>query len=348
MTWCKDIARDEAVRAAEDKRTAPLPTLEEAIVLAFGFDKASAQRACDELKSWPEDVQKDCRFVLGDSLEQGVERLQALVEAWRWGKGLLAARYPAMFPKSGSASSKVDHENKGDSMATKSEIQAADYRAEAIARPFAEAAKRSPAVSEMGGTQSGIRTERVTLECVHRFGKPPREWDWWRLMELRPGESVRVVDEAHFDDLAQVAMEREAAIRERDELKARVAALDARTSTAGEVSRDAPAASGGGEQPRGWLTEDQKDAISTAREHLSLGLIGTDENSGWYKVHKRRVAALNDLLARSSPPEVVLPKLHTRCEVNEANHKSPCLWFSRPEVIAALAAAGVAVKEVRQ
>jgi hypothetical protein len=32
--------------------------------------------------------------------------------------------------------------------------------------------------------------------------------------------------------------------------------------------------------------------------------------------------------------------------VNEANHKSPCLWFRRPDVIEALAAAGVAVREV--
>jgi hypothetical protein len=40
-------------------------------------------------------------------------------------------------------------------------------------------------------------------------------------------ESVRVVEEAHFDDLAQVAMERDAAIRERDTLQARVAELKA-------------------------------------------------------------------------------------------------------------------------
>jgi hypothetical protein len=45
-------------------------------------------------------------------------------------------------------------------MATKSEIQAADYRAEAIARPFAEASKCSPAVSGTGQGQSGLRTER--------------------------------------------------------------------------------------------------------------------------------------------------------------------------------------------
>jgi hypothetical protein len=121
--WCSDPSRDAVVRAAEDGRDRPLPTLGEAIVLAFGFDKASAQRACDEVKSWPEDVQKDCRFVLGDLLEQGVERLQALVEAWRYGKGLIGARYPEMIPKSGSASSALEQENKGEGIAARSESQ---------------------------------------------------------------------------------------------------------------------------------------------------------------------------------------------------------------------------------
>jgi len=34
-TWCHDVARDAAVRAAEDGRTGPLPTLEQAIARPF-------------------------------------------------------------------------------------------------------------------------------------------------------------------------------------------------------------------------------------------------------------------------------------------------------------------------
>ena len=35
--WCRDIPRDEAVRASEDNRPGPLPTLEEAIAgVPFG------------------------------------------------------------------------------------------------------------------------------------------------------------------------------------------------------------------------------------------------------------------------------------------------------------------------
>lgn len=84
--WCRDIPRDEAVRAAEDGRDGPLPTLEKAIQQAFGLDEASVQRACDETKTWPADIQAQAKETLADLLEQGVPRLQALSEASRWGK----------------------------------------------------------------------------------------------------------------------------------------------------------------------------------------------------------------------------------------------------------------------
>ena len=38
---------------------------------------------------------------------------------------------------------------------------------ECIAAPFAEAAERSPSMSKTGDGQSGMRTERVTLEITH-------------------------------------------------------------------------------------------------------------------------------------------------------------------------------------
>jgi hypothetical protein len=297
----------------------------------------------------------------------------------------------AIIPKTGSASSAPEQENKGKSMATKRDKQAADYRAE---------------------TQSGIRTERVTLECVHRFGKSPRDWDWWRLMELRPGESVRVVEETHFDDLAQVAMERDAAIRERDalrasaitqaltadrfasavqeadKLQARVAELEeqlesvaCRAATAetaleaaaklapranddGGSNHAAQAASGGGEgepvaweydiatphgtgrgvsnldprkhseiwqlatgvpatdarplyrsppQPRGWLTSDERDWINYCQNN--------------YPIPYGALACFDVLLARSSPPEVVLPDvLYRKLSVEE--RAEVVAWFA--------------------
>jgi hypothetical protein len=94
------------------------------------------------------------------------------------------------------------------------------------------------------------------------------------------------------------------------------------------------AASGGGdhfadaskmvEQPRGWLSEDERDIIA--------GIAEDDE----YTEEGQNIAKA--LLARSSPPEVVLPKLQeTGIFSNEVRDA---------EWIAALAAAGVAVKEV--
>jgi hypothetical protein len=68
-----------------------------------------------------------------------------------------------------------------------------------------------------------MRTERVTLEIRHyddNDSDSVYRWNWAEMMSeqgLGINESVRVVDETHFDDLAQVAMERAAAIRERED-----------------------------------------------------------------------------------------------------------------------------------
>jgi hypothetical protein len=135
MTWCKDIERDAAVRAAEDNRTGPLPTLEEAIAAITNHDAPPGARVSDRQCASPVDTGA----------------------------------------------------NKAD----------------------------------------GLRTERVVLEITYdpewcddesiaeRASRAVRD----RLVKCA-GESVRVVAAAHFDDLATLAMERDAAIRERDALRA--------------------------------------------------------------------------------------------------------------------------------
>ena len=203
MTWCKDIARDAAVRAAEDGRTGPLPTLEQA-----------------------------------------------------------------------------------------------------IARPFAEAAKRSVPVSKTGEGQSGMRTERITLEVTGALG--------WRVhVNGVDVESVRVVEEA-------------------------------RNVTSREGSCDAQAASGGGdhfadaskmvEQPRGWLTEDERDIIA--------GIADDDE----FTEEGQNIA--KGLLARSSPPEVVLrdfpPDTIRNLDWHYLAGWNQCMNLAKK----AISAAGVSVKEV--
>jgi len=274
MTWCKDSARDAAVRAAEDGRAGPLPTL-----------------------------------------------------------------------------------------------------GEAIASPFADAAERSSTVSETGEGQSGMRTERVTLEVTHGECYCLPEWSWATILRLHPGESVRVVEEPHFDDLAQVAMQRDAAISEREDLREQLESVACR---AADAEMALQAASGGGEgepvadanpfawavvekrkdatwcyafrsdkdqaqrefppseffhfavyrqppQPRGWLTEEEHDIIA--------GIANDDE----YTEEGQKIA--RGLLARSSPPEVVLPTVFSRSTLGDR-------LLVEQQVRQALAAAGVAVKEV--
>jgi hypothetical protein len=68
---------------------------------------------------------------------------------------------------------------------------------EAIARPFAEAAERSVPVSKTAEAQSGLRTERITLEVTHDFDVPLGDCIVQVIDEcLGYGESVRVVEEA--------------------------------------------------------------------------------------------------------------------------------------------------------
>ena len=256
--------------------------------------------------------------------------------------------------------------------------------------------------------EQGMRTERVTLEITYNPNvfPPTTRWAWESLLRLRSndGESVRVVEETHFDDVARVAMERDAAIREReswrmlaDRLHARVAELEAdqlsRTGQIGQrgsqdeqkcTERDNRAASGGGEgepvawgvfvrgrideyagseatfiekemadewagdhrlggegivaplyrvppQPRGWLTEDERNAVEFLASLDAPPCVA----------EARQAARIGkELLARSSPPEVVKPGTQVRYHSMSVEDQRDAQW------IAAIAKAGVPVKEV--
>ena len=244
--WCQDVARDAAVRAAEDNRTRPLPTLGEAI--------------------------------------------------------------DGMFPKSVSASSAVDHENKGD----------------------------------------GMRTERITLEVTHDLDARLSDWIVEVVDEsLGMMESVRVVHEPKL-------------------------APDANDD--GGSNHAAQAASGGGEggpdyyvyknevgmilytspklvndgwggctiepvykappQPRGWLSEEEVWALRVAADNLP----GMEDADG--EPLDPLEAVFRALLARSSPPEVVLPTVFSISLLGDR-------LLVEAQVKKALASAGVAVKEVQ-
>ncbi len=127
-------------------------------------------------------------------------------------------------------------------------------------------------------------------------------------------------------EIARLREERDAAIRERESWKLLADRTNERLSAAEARVAELEAASGGGEQPRGWLTEDERKAL---RWVCSITPIDTGKANEHF-------SALRALLARSSPPEVVL----------ESWREAAGEVVSLDDVRAALAAIGVAVKEV--
>jgi len=86
------------------------------------------------------------------------------------------------------------------------------------------------------------------------------------------------------------------------------------------------------EQPRGWLTEEERRIVKLARAHF----YETCDT-----INDIEVLVFDNLLARSSPPVVVWPERCPRGGIGETWERArDGMW------LAALAAAGVAVKEV--
>ena len=116
---------------------------------------------------------------------------------------------------------------------------------EAIASPFAEAAERSSTVSETGDGQSGMRTERVTLEVRHDLDARLSDWIVEVVDEsLGLMESVRVVDEPSSDADAEV-LRRALATSEIKRLNAE-GERDAFCGRVAEAAKLAPDANAGG------------------------------------------------------------------------------------------------------
>jgi len=160
--WCSDPSRDAAVRAAEDGRDRPLPTLEECIeqVKQATFTAGVTEAFFKSDAGW---------------VPLTREHLQML----------------AMIPKSVSASSAPEQENKGDS------IRPPTTKTATVENDFSDAAERSAEVNKAGEGQSGLRTERVTLEVTHDLDARLSDWIVEVVDEsLGLMESVRVVEEA--------------------------------------------------------------------------------------------------------------------------------------------------------
>jgi hypothetical protein len=185
--WCKDIERDEAVRAAEDGRPGPLPTLEECI----------------------------------------------------------------------------EH-----------------------------VTERRPVDAKGGVNVTGLRTELVTLEVTHNNPWDINHWAWDYILRLGKRESVRVVEEVHFDDLANMSLERDAAIRERDAARARVAELESAKAAAIECVEEVRA--------QREAASDRCEAAETAlRQIVAIDYTRAATNGASWKAHKIAEKALEAAPAAS-------------------------------------------------
>jgi hypothetical protein len=92
-------------------------------------------------------------------------------------------------------------------------------------------------------------------------------------------------------------------------------------------------------QPRGWLTNEEREAVEASREFWQVecdSTLGDDTD-------RRYLAALSNLLARSTPPEVRLVRHLNYFDC----HGDRVDAFDAADVLAALVAAGVEVKEVQ-
>jgi hypothetical protein len=120
-----------------------------------------------------------------------------------------------MFPKTGSASSQVEQENKGDGM---------------TAEKFVEITKNIRGTDMAGNPyvdrpnpfdRDGLRTERVTLEITHYLPESAAGLEW--KYHVRPGamfESVRVVtDEERDAEVAKLRAEVEELAAEREKFR---------------------------------------------------------------------------------------------------------------------------------
>ena len=252
--WCHDIPRDQAVRAAEDGRSGPLPTLEEAIA-------AITQR--------------------------------------------------------------------GNDMATKAEIQAADYRAEATSERTEGVTERRPPDPRGRGNVTG---HADTGANTGDRGWHRKQWDdavgiicdggsWGRgnSFDVAKIGALMIWADKEMRQTVGLRSMLDAAIRERDALKDIIVASESAPSASGAAVLAEIAAAFGCDP------DDDADLVESARLLV-----------------KERDDAVAKAASGAAGTEVVLPE----CPFTPESTHTMGWWEAIGKVKKALAAAGVTVKEV--
>lgn len=411
--WCSDPARDEAVRAAEDNRQGPLPTLEEAIAtitrkgnrMTKSEAQAAEYRAEAKDRAEPNGLRTE-RVVLEVTMPASHQQLHPKVWPWKsmlskWGFGyspgesvrvfeedarsitqnLAADRFASAVAEADTLSARVAsleeqleiaacraataenrvaelEQNRERFEAALEEARTAEQIAEALLRRYGlnGTVQRLEAMCKdsgktvvweefednqenTDGTTDGMAVSPVVDVSGHRdlCGQTPGSAEV--AGGLAPAASVAANGPAGPESSEPDAwgVRRKGGVGGVVHRLFRSSAEQSAEQYGGTVvplyTAPPPA--------RGWLTEEEREAVEAARATFSLGCAGMPEDGGWYKLHKRRQDAMLAILDRSTPPEVVLPKkpLTFRYENNAIRNRDG-RWLE------ALAAAGVKVKEV--
>ena len=338
--WCKDIERDEAVRASEDGRSGPLPTLEEAIA-------AVTERRPPEPR--------------GGGNVTGVRTERVTLEITR----PVFANYPTS-----AVHFQWQHLLRDVVKGDRESVRVVDTHHQAVAESVAwEGARdayrgriarltdeRDAAIRE----RDTLRAERITQALTaDRFAAAVQEADTLRARVAELEEQLEsVADRAAAAETALQssgqADEEDANIgyalrlfvdgsrvlsHELDRQQAGAFLIAAehlakylRTEYQPPVEESAPAASGAA--GTGWLTADERLAVS--------GAILILDQQGATNIGR----ALDSLLNRSSPPEVVLegftPDAVRNLDTKYLAGWDQCMALAKRAILAA----GVKVKEV--
>lgn len=304
-SWCRDIPRDEGVRAAEDNRQGPLPTLEEVIAAASPLpgrvegthwadwdrlreERDAAIRERDELRTECERL-RVAQVKAAQERDKAHEARGRIRKDWEMrGKylhasynaiGTLKARVAELEAERDAAIQRADRDSVKCSALADSAIKLRARVAELEAAPAASGAASS--------SESPVSSEP----------------DAWGVM--RDGGVAFVFCRSFRRSAENFAYQ----------WGGKVVPLYAAPPPA-----------------RGWLTANERAAIESARDHFAAPEHDDDECVFV-------AAALRSILARSTPPEVVLPTVF-----QFSNLGDPLVALE--QVKAALAAAGVKVKEV--
>jgi hypothetical protein len=352
--WCRDPSRDERVRAAEDGRDGPLPTLGECIAGVTDSMSGNAR---------------------GEKMEQGnfAEPAERSVELSKTGDGQSGLRTERV-------ALEVTHDASRDDPRLIDAVRRIAYAA--VEREFRYPGESVRVVSdEEPGRDMGNGVFVASVSEVHAmYGETVNWLTAERDAAIRERDAAVAESERRLRLCETMKRDGDSARFHAAVAQARVAELEAASGGNSSANPNgSQAASGGGEgepvawgisnpghphfgncevwtvrtteeiakavysdaqgwqhfplyrappQPRGWLTGDERRFVHWwAHEDRAP----TDEELDAFKI------AAKALLARSTPPEVVLDAFPTD-ETGEL--------FSRRDVIKALAAAGVAVKEV--